>query len=337
MLKNYKKEKCYIIAEIGGNFTNWEQAKKLVDEAKTAGVDAVKLQTFKAATHVSKKAMFNMENTGFTSQLDLIKKLEIDEVLHKQIFDYIDSKGLDWFSTPSHESDVEILEKLNVAAYKIGSDDAVNIPFLKFIAKIGKPIILATGMCTMEEVRESVNSILEEGNDKIILLHAVTSYPAHPESVNLLAMRSMTNEFPLLEIGYSDHTIGTTACICAATLGARVLEKHFTYDKKAEGPDHMVSADPGEMKEIVEKVREWEIIRGNGIKHPANSERLTRINNRKSIVARRPLKKNQVISKDDIAIKRPGYGIQPRYFDQVTGRIVNRDIEEDEVLQWEYM
>lgn len=328
-------KKCYIIAEIGGNFISFEQAKKLVDAASDCGVDAIKLQTYKAETISSKQAIFDMENTGVTSQFDLFKKYEIDEKLHQKVFNYIQSKNLDWFSTPSHESDVEILERLGVMAYKIGSDDAVNIPFLKYIARIGKPIILATGMCTLQEVRESVSAILEEGNDKIALLHAITSYPTHPEHVNLLAIQTMIREFPGVTIGYSDHTIGSSACIYAAVMGAKIIEKHFTYDKNAEGPDHMLSANPEEMREIVMKIREFELMKGNGIKRPADSEKITRLNNRKSIIIAKPLVEGEVLTKEHLAIKRPGTGISPKYFEQIVGCTVNRELKIDEILQWE--
>lgn len=332
---NYKNNQCYIIAEIGGNFKTFEQAQRLIDEASKCGVDAVKIQTYRAATVASKRAFFNMENTGVASQYDLFKQYEIDEDLHRRVFEYIASKNMEWFSTPSHETDVELLDALGVPAYKIGSDDAVNMPFLRFLAKRSKPIILSTGMCTMEEVRQSVSTILGEGNERLMLLHAITSYPTHSEDVNLGAMVAMIKEFPALDIGYSDHTIGTNACICAAVMGARIIEKHFTYDKNAEGPDHMLSADPAEMKEIVDRIREFEIMKGSGIKRPANGERNTRINNRKSIVLARNIKRGEKLTRDHLAIKRPGYGIEPKDVDIVVGRIVNRDMEIDEVLMWE--
>ena len=334
MLKNYKNDRCYIIAEIGGNFRTFDQAKRLIDETHWCGVDAVKLQTYRANTIASKKAMFNMENTGIVSQYDLFSKYEVDENLHREVFDYIESLDLDWFSTPSHESDVDLLEEIGVMAYKIGSDDAVNTPFLKYVARRNKPIILSTGMCTLQEVRDSVSAILEEGNDQIVMLHCLTSYPAHPEYVNLLAMQAMMREFPGIDIGYSDHTIGTTACICAAAMGARVLEKHFTYDKNAEGPDHTLSADPIEMKEIVDKVREFEMMRGNGIKRPADSEKITRTNNRKSVVMVRSVRKDKYITRDDISVKRPGYGIEPKYFDQIPGKRANKDLNKEDILMW---
>jgi sialic acid synthase SpsE len=335
MFNCYSKQRCYIIAEIGGNFTTFDQAKRLIDAAKTCGVDAVKLQTYRADTVASTKAVFDMENTGVVSQHELFKKYEIDEALHGQVFAYSEKLGLDCFSSPSHESDVKMLERLGVGAYKIGSDDAVNIPFLKFLARLGKPVLLSTGMCTMQEVRESVSAILEEGNEKIMLLHTITSYPTYPEHVNLLAMQSMMQEFPGLDVGYSDHTIGTTACICAAAMGARIIEKHFTYDKHAEGPDHMLSADPVEMKEIVERIRAFEVMKGSGIKLPAASENKTRINNRKSIVIEKSLKKGDSITREHVAVKRPGYGIQPKYLEQVIGRTVKRDLYKNDIITWE--
>lgn len=328
-------DKTYIIAEIGGNFIDFEQAKKLIDAAYDCGVDAVKLQTYRADTISSKKAIFDMENTGVTSQYDLFKKYEISKALHKEVFDYAKSKGLDVFSTPSHSTDVDMLEEVGCDVYKIGSDDAVNIPFLKYIAKIGKPIILATGMCTMQEVRESVSAILEEGNDKLMLLHAITAYPTHTEDVNLGAMQAMIKEFPNLSVGYSDHTIGTTASICAAVMGAKIIEKHFTYDKHADGPDHMLSASPEEMKYIVEKIREFEIMKGNGIKMPAAGEKITRVNNRKSIVISQDIKAGECISRENIEVKRPGYGIQPKYYNEILGRKVSKDLGQDDVLRWE--
>jgi N,N'-diacetyllegionaminate synthase len=332
-LNKTSRQPIYIIAEIGGNFTTFEEAKALVDAAAACGVDAVKLQTYRAATVASRNAVFDMENTGVVSQYELFTKYEIDEELHRKVFSYIGEKGLDWFSTPSHETDADMLERLGVEAFKIGSDDAVNIPFLLSIARKGKPIVLATGMCTLDEVRESVSAILGEGNNRLILLHAVTSYPTHPEDVNLGAMTSMMREFDL-PVGYSDHTIGTAACIAAAALGAFVLEKHFTVDKNADGPDHRLSADPGEMKTLVEQVRQIERMMGSGIKMPAHSEATTRINNRKSIVAARCLEAGQCILPEDIAIKRPGCGIAPKYLHQIVGRTVGRSMAQDEVLTW---
>jgi len=229
---------------------------------------------------------------------------------------------------------VDLLEKCGVGAHKIGSDDAVNFPFLRNVARTGKPMLLSTGMCTLEEVRESVDVILAEGNKKLILLHAITSYPTHPDNVNLAAMQTLMQAFPQLDVGYSDHTLSPIACLCAVAMGARVIEKHFTYDKKAAGPDHMLSADPAEMKWLVDAVRNFEIMRGSGIKRPAESEQITRRNNRKSVVLTRSVKAGERLTEQDIAVKRPGYGISPKYFEQLVGRTVAADLEKDSVLTW---
>ncbi|MGO9173604.1 MAG: N-acetylneuraminate synthase family protein [Rhodomicrobium sp.] len=337
MLKNFRPDRCYIIAEIGGNFTTLEQAQRLIDEAAACGVDAVKLQTFKAETLASRAALFDMENTGVTSQFDLFRKYEIDGDLHRAIFAYAGSEGLDWFSTPSHETDVDFLEACGVGAHKIGSDDAVNLPFLRYVACKGKPIFLSTGMCTMQDVREAVDAVLGEGNEKLILLHAVTSYPTHPENVNLRAIPTLKQEFPGLDIGYSCHTLSPIACLCAAAMGARVIERHFTYDKNAEGPDHRLSADPAEMAWLVQAVRDFEVMRGSGIKRPADSERTTRRNNRKSLVTARAIKAGEPLTRADIAIKRPGTGIMPKFADQVVGRRALRDLEHDTLLSWDQL
>lgn len=334
MFRNFKSDRCYIIAEIGGNFTTFEQAKRLIDEAAACKVDAVKLQTYRAETIASKVAIFDMENTGVTSQFDLFKKYEVDADLHDAVFKYAESLGLDWFSTPSHETDVDLLEKCGVGAHKIGSDDAVNIPFLKYIARTGKPMLLSTGMCTLDEVQESVAAIKAEGNKQLILLHAITSYPTHADNVNLGAMQAMMRAFPGIDVGYSDHTLTPVASLCAAAMGARVIERHFTYDKKADGPDHMLSADPAEMKWLVDSIRSFEIMRGSGVKEPAASEATTRINNRKSIVLARSVKAGDTLQSSDIAIKRPGTGIYPKHFDELVGKKVLRDMNTDDVLQW---
>lgn len=334
MFTKFRADRCYIIAEIGGNFTTLEQAKRLIDAAHSCGVDAVKLQTYRADTIASKRALFDMENTGVVSQHELFKQYEITPELHQKVFEYAASKGLDWFSTPSHETDVDFLEKCGVGAYKIGSDDAVNLPFLRYVARIGKPIILSTGMCTLEEVRESVDAILGEGNDRLILLHAVTSYPTHPQHVNLRAIQTLKDAFPNLDVGYSDHTLSPVASLCAVAMGARVIERHFTYDKGADGPDHMLSSEPVEMKWLVDAIRSYELMRGNGVKRPADSEKTTRRNNRKSLVLVRSVRAGEILTAEHIAIKRPGYGIQPKFYEQVLGRVARRDLDAEDVLQW---
>jgi len=332
MLNNFSDQQCYIIAEIGGNFREFFEAKKMIDLAIECGVDAVKLQTYTADTIVTKKARFDLDNIGNIPQYQLFKKYQIDFDLHNEVFNYIKSKGLDWFSTPSHPEDVDMLEELGVPAHKLGADDATNLPLIKYVASKNKTVLLSSGYCNMDEVREMVNTCLEAGNNKIILFHTVSNYPTYPEQVNLQVIQSLKEEFPSLTIGFSDHTIGTTACLAAVCMGAQVIEKHFTFDKNAEGPDHLLSANPKEMKEIVDKIREFELMKGTGIKRPVGKEITNREMNRKSIVTTKLIKKGEKLTTKNIDIKRPGYGIEPKYFRYIIGKSALEDIPEDEVL-----
>lgn len=327
-------ERCFIIAEIGGNFIDYDGARNLIDLAADCGVDAIKLQTFRSETLTTKKAVFEMENTGRIFQHEHFRKYELDEDMHGKIFDYARSCGLVSFSTPSHSEDVNLLEKFGSPAHKIGSDDAVNIPFLKHVARTGKPVLLSTGMCTIGEVERSVDAILEEGNDNIILFHCTTNYPTHPHSVNLQAMLTMQQRFNF-PVGYSDHTLGIDTCYAAAVLGAAVLEFHFTHDKKAEGPDHMLSKEPAEAAELVKKVRLLPTIMGDGIKRPMQSEMNSRHNNRKSIVLIKDVKAGEKINPTNVAIKRPGYGIPCEQYLNVLGKSASKNLQADDVLSWD--
>ena len=324
----------YLVAEIGGNFRDFPTAVKLVDLAQKAGVNAVKLQHYRAETITSKKAFFDMENTGIVSQYELFKKYELDGELTGEVIAYCREKKITVFSTPSHPTDVDHLKRFDLPAYKIGSDDAVNIPFLRYIAKQGKPIILSTGMCTMDEVEHSVAVIQEEGNDQIILLHCVSNYPAHVEDVNLGAMQAMQARFDF-PVGYSDHTLGIDACYAAAVLGASILEFHFTYDKKAEGPDHTLSKTYEESASLVKKLREFALMKGDGIKRPAKSEVVNRRNNRKGLVLIQDVKAGEKLTAENLDIKRPGYGISCERYYEVLGKVVNRNLKADDVLTWE--
>jgi sialic acid synthase SpsE len=335
VFRRYRADRCYIIAEIGGNFTTFEEARRLIDAAAQSGADAVKLQTYRAETVASRVAVFDMENTGVTSQFELFEKYQIGAQLHRDVFAYAESRHVDWFSTPSHVTDVDFLEECGVGAYKIGSDDAANLPFLRYVARTGKPVILSTGMCTLQEVREAVDAIVGEGNQQLIILHAITSYPTHPDNVNLKAIQTLVREFAQFDIGYSDHTLTPVASLCAAALGARVIERHFTLDKQAVGPDHRLSTDPAEMRWLVDAIRSFEVMRGDGVKKPAASEAATRVNNRKSIVLNRDLAAGHRLTATDLGIKRPGTGIEPKHLDQIIGRRLDRAMTSDSVLQWD--
>lgn len=328
------RKQTYIIAEIGGNFTDFNTAKHLIDDAKWSGVDAVKLQTYRADTIVVRSAMFDMEATGKIPQHEYFRKYEISAELHNQIFTYAREKGLDIFSTPSHITDAEMLKQLGVDTYKIGADDLTNIPFLKKIAQFNKPIMLSTGMSTMGEIHDAVNAILEEGNSSITIMHVVSLYPTHEKYANLKAISTLKREFPEFEIGYSDHTMTTDACLFAAVMGASVIEKHFTYDKHASGPDHIHSATKEEMKALVEKIRLFETMSGDGIKKPVSDELKNRKNNRKSVVYARNLKKGKIIAKEDLEIKRPGMGIPPAGMWMLIGKRLNKDVALDDMAGW---
>lgn len=324
----------HIAAEIGGNFTNFKQARRLIDLAIEAGVDSVKLQTFKAETIASRSAVYDMPNTGVANQFELFKKYEVDLELHRRIWDYCREQDIFVFSTPSHIDDVALLEEVGCQAYKIGSDDAWNIPFLTEVADRGRPIVLSSGMCTMDELRESVSAILGRGNSDLVLLHCVTNYPAQPEDANLRCVETMKSEFGV-PVGYSDHTLGNECCLAAVALGANMLEKHFTHDKNAEGPDHMLSADPTEMKRLVADVRSLERALGDGVKRPAAGESTTRINNRKSIIALVDIAMGSEIKRDMIAIKRPGFGVPPKYFDEIIGHVARAHIRAEDPVTWD--
>lgn len=328
------KDKCYIIAEIGGNFTDYETAVRLIDAAKRSGVDAVKLQTYRADTLVSGSAVFDMENIKGVPQVEYFKKFEISKDLHCKIYAYAKQAGLQIFSTPTHYTDVEMLEELGTDIYKVGADDAVNIPFLKKLARLGKPLMLSTGMCTLEEVKTSVNAILEEGQSDLIIMHTVSLYPTRDEYVNLNVIKTLMREFPEFVIGYSDHTLGVDSCIYAAAMGAKVIEKHFTYDKGADGPDHILSATEEEMTHLVRAVRQFEIMAGNGIKMPVNDEVKNRKNNRKSVITTKAVKKGEIFTEENLDIKRPGTGISPRWYEEILGKRASCDMERDTLLSW---
>ncbi|MCW7999959.1 N-acetylneuraminate synthase, partial [Clostridium sp. cpc1] len=261
--------KTFIIAEAGVNHNgNIDIAKKLVDAAVEAGVDAIKFQSFKAGnlvTKSAKKAEYQKETTGNGNQFEMLKKLELSYKEHIILKKYCEEKGIMFISTPFDFESADLLEKLNIPLYKISSGDLTNIPLLKYIAKFNKPMIVSTGMANLGEVEIAVNAIKEGGNDKITLLHCTSNYPTACEDVNLNAILTLKNAFKL-PVGYSDHTIGIEIPIGAVAMGTKVIEKHFTLDKNMEGPDHRASLEPNELKEMVKNIRNIEKAFGNGIK-----------------------------------------------------------------------
>jgi N-acetylneuraminate synthase len=332
---------CFIIAEAGVNHNgSLTLAKKLVDVAVDAGVDAVKFQTFKTEDLVTKKtdmAKYQKNNTKINeTQFEMLKKLELNENDFIELKNYCDKKNIIFMSTPHTDSSIDFLDSL-MPAFKIGSGDVTNIPLLEKVAKKGNPIILSVGMANLEEVRLAVNSITKFNND-LILLHCTTNYPCPRTNVNLSVMDTLKKEFGLL-VGYSDHTEGINISIMAANYGAQLVEKHFTLDKNMEGPDHKASLNPNELKEMVKKIRENkkidipEEILGSTDKIPTKEEIEIAKVARKSIVALVNIPKGTIITKDMLTIKRPGIGLSPSKLYDVIGKKTLKNIERDELIK----
>lgn len=338
MFNVYSKDKCFIIAEAGVNHNgNIDIAKKLIDKAIEAGVDAIKFQSFKAENLVTKnapKAEYQKETTGSGTQFEMLKKLELSYENHIVLKKYCEEEGIMFISTPFDFESADLLEKLNIPLYKISSGDLTNIPLLKYIAKFNKPMIVSTGMANLGEVEIAVNAIKECDNDKITLLHCTSNYPTACEDVNLNAMITLKNAFKL-PVGYSDHTIGIEIPIGAVAMGAKVIEKHFTLDKNMEGPDHRASLDPKELKEMVKSIRNIEKAFGDGIKICNKNEENTKAIARKSIVAAKDIEIGEEISYENINFKRPENALSPIYTKKIIGKKAITFIEKDETITFE--
>jgi len=335
---NLIQNRCFIIAEAGVNHNgDINIAKKLVDKAKEAGVDAIKFQTFRAENLVTKeapKAEYQKETTGDGSQFEMLKKLELSLEDHIILKKYCEEKGIMFISTPFDFESVDLLEKTDVSLYKVSSGDLTNLPLLSYIANKNKPIILSTGMANLGEVEEAVETISKAGNDRTILLHCTSNYPTAYEEVNLRAMLTMKEAFKL-PVGYSDHTIGIEIPIAAVALGAKVIEKHFTLDRNMKGPDHRASIEPDELKIMVRSIRNIELAMGDGIKRCNKSEENTKSVARKSIVANRNINKDEIITINDVSFKRPEQGLKPKYIDLIIGKKARRNIYRDEFITFE--
>lgn len=328
----------FIIAEAGVNHNGrLDLALELVDAAAEAGADAVKFQTFKAEQVVvkaGKMANYQKRNIGKSeSQLKMLKKLELRERFYKPIIARCKKKKIIFLSTPHGGLEsVNYLHKLKVPAFKFGSGDLTNLPLLECAAKFRKPIILGTGMATMNEVKKAINYIKKTGNKKIIALHCTTNYPCPLEEVNLRAMRTMMKDLNVL-VGYSDHTLGSQVPVMAVAFGARVIEKHFTLNKKMKGPDHIASAEPKELKEMIRQIRSVETILGSAKKKPNKSEIPMMKTIRKSIVAARDIKRGGRFLRTNLTIKRPGTGIAPENLFKLLGKKSRKNIKVDTLIK----
>ena len=327
----------FVIAEAGVNHNgSLELAKKLVDAAKDAGADCVKFQTFVSKNIVSKnaiKAEYQKQQTEpQESQQDMLKKLELSFDEFVELNEYCKSKSIEFMSTAFDFESIDFLDGLEMGTWKIPSGDITNLPYLIKIANLNKPVILSTGMSTMEDIRSAIKALKENGAAELTVLHCTTEYPTPFEDVNLRAMNTIKEEFGV-KVGYSDHTKGIEVPIAAVAIGATVIEKHFTLDRNMEGPDHKASLEPHELKAMVDSIRHIELALGNGMKQPAESEKKNMAVARKSIMASKDIKAGEIFTEENLTVKRPGDGISPmRWFD-IIGKPAPRDFEEDELIE----
>ncbi|MCG3711714.1 N-acetylneuraminate synthase [Aliarcobacter butzleri] len=336
---NNKSKKVFIIAEAGVNHNgSLKIAKKLIDEASNSGADAIKFQTFIADLGIiknTKKAEYQIKNTNSEeSQYDMIKKLELPFEYHKELFDYCKEKNIMFLSTGFDFPSIELLYDLGMEIFKIGSGEIINVPLLRKIGKLNKKVILSTGMARLGEIEEALDFLITSGTKKenITVLHTNTEYPTPMEDVNLRAMVTIGKTFDV-EYGYSDHTLGIEVPTAAVALGASCIEKHFTLDKTMEGPDHKASLEPNELKAMVKAIRNIEKALGSSVKKPSKSESKNKDIVRKSIIAIRDIKKGDIFTENNLAIKRgTRKGISPIKWDEIIGTIALKDYKEDDLI-----
>ena len=336
---NKNNKKVVIIAEAGVNHNgDVNIAKQLIDAAAEAKADYVKFQTFqsnKVISSFAEQASYQYKNTGIKeSQLEMVQKLELSKQDHQLLLDHCKKTNIKFFSTSFDLPSTRFLRKLNLGLFKIPSGEITNLPYLSLIGGYNTEIILSTGMADLGEIEQAIRVLEKNGTErnKITLLHCTTEYPAPFEEVNLKAMNTLREAFGT-EVGYSDHTEGIEVAIAATALGASVIEKHFTLDKSLPGPDHKASLDPVELKKMVYSIRLIEKSLGDGRKEPSQSEIRNKSVARKSIVAKKLIKKGDKFTRNNIAIKRPGYGISPMKIDDVLGRKAIRTFTTDEMIE----
>jgi N,N'-diacetyllegionaminate synthase len=326
----------YIIAEAGVNHNGKiDLAIEMVDQAKEAGADCIKFQTFISRNLVAKSANqadYQIKNTGISeSQLAMLRKLELSYYDFMELNQYCKDKNIQFLSSPFDLESIDFLNNLAMPFWKIPSGEITNLPYLLKIAKTHKPVILSTGMSTLDEIQTAIDVLNKNECGDITLLHCTTEYPAPYQDVNLKAMITLRNMFQV-PVGYSDHTLGIEIPIAAVAMGAKVIEKHFTLDRNMEGPDHKASLEPHELKAMVSAIRNVEAALGSGEKKPSESEKKNIAVARKSIVARRDIKKGEVFTEENITTKRPGNGISPMRWFEVLGKKAIKYFKEDELI-----
>jgi sialic acid synthase SpsE len=316
---------CFIVAEVGSNHNgSIKKAKELVDIAAAAGADAIKFQTFTGDKLFSKQHPAN----------EIVKKFEFKLEWHREIREYCNKKGITFMTTPFQKDAVDLLEDLDVDAYKIASGDMDYYPLLDYVSNTEKPIILATGMAYMDEVKEAVERIRLGKTKDIAVLHCISNYPPKDEDINLNVIKALKEEFNV-PVGFSDHSMGITMPIAAVAMGANIIEKHFTMSRKLEGMDHFYALEPDELKQMVDEIRKIEKAMGSGKKVPVKNEYAERHYARRGIIAASNLKEGQIITEEHLEYVRPVNGIESKYYKEIIGRKVNKDISVDMPIKWE--
>ena len=332
-----KKDKCFMIAEIGSNHNNkLSNAYKMIDLAKKSGANAVKFQTFKAEKHFSKYAP-SFKFLKNKPMYKLIKDLEINRSWHKKLFDYCKKKKIIFFSSPCDFEAVDELNNLGVKLFKVASFDITDLQLIKYIAKKNKPIILSTGLASIKDIERAVNTCKSVNNNKIILLECTSLYPAPERLMNLKAISTLEKKFKTI-VGFSDHSLGDHMALASIGFAAKVIEKHFTLNKKMKGPDHAFAIEPKELKIMIEKIRMVEEGMGNGVKGIySDEEKIMAKKARRSIHSSKDLKIGDIIKAEDLVFKRPGFGIEPYLWKKIIGKRVNIKIKKDYWIKWEML
>ncbi len=330
---------CFIIAEAGSNHNrDFKLACQLIDAAKDAGADAVKFQLFTGEKHYSRKTppFEYLAKQGITKNIvDLLKEIELPLEWVEQLRDYAKKVGIIFFCSVTSKEDIDLANRLGLPLFKLASFEIVDLPLITYAAAKGKPVILSTGLCNMEEIQDAFEAVQKTRNKDLILLQCASMYPSPASIMNLNSMATLRKAFQV-EIGLSDHTPGVHIAPAAVAMGAKVIEKHFTISRKLKGPDHPFAIEPHELKQMVEYIRDVEAALGDGVKNgPSKQEQEMFTKARRSIHAAANIAKGSVITADKLTIKRPGYGIKPKFIDQVIGKISKVDIEEDTAITWE--
>jgi len=338
-----KGHPVFVIAEAGVNHNgDVKLARELIRQAKKCGAECVKFQTFKAESVVTRKApkaAYQLEVTDRgESQLDMLKKIELPKDCYPELIGLCRDLDIRFLSTPYNFSDVDLLSRHGVHAFKIASGQMVETPFLEYVAKLGKPMIVSTGMCTLREVEEGLRTIRGAGNTQVVILQCTTNYPSSLGDSNLRAMVSMGNSLDVL-VGYSDHTESDFSALAAVALGAVLVEKHFTVDKKYPGPDHSSSLEPGDLSRLIEGIRCVEKSLGSPFKAPTEAERRNMVGMRRSIVAVEDIPAGTVVSRSQVDFKRPATALEPKRLNEVLGKKAKIDILADtplmmDMLEW---